>query len=301
MTVSRSSGGLTVLRSESVEVAVLPRHGARIHRLRVDGHDLLRTPADVERHSVDPFFWGAFVMAPWCNRLTAGTVHVGRHQVEVASNFRDESAIHGQVYDRPWRVEGEGEYAVEGGGDGWPWPYRVRLRVAVVDRSVRIEQSLANLSDEEMPGGLGIHPWFPRPVEVAIRARLVYTSNVDFLPKPEPVRGEHDVRTKAPLPNGIDATWTDLSDPAVALAWPRLDLRANIRADAPGLHVVAANAADIDAVAVEPQTHAPHGLRRLLEGEPGGLAVLGPGDTLHLRSELTFETNAPAGAREDHP
>lgn len=46
---------------------LLPDVGARLHRLRVFGQDLLRTPAEPAEHLRDPFRWGAYVMAPWCN------------------------------------------------------------------------------------------------------------------------------------------------------------------------------------------------------------------------------------------
>ena len=38
-----------------VEVIVLPEAGARFHRLRAFGHDLLRTPDDPDTHHRDPF------------------------------------------------------------------------------------------------------------------------------------------------------------------------------------------------------------------------------------------------------
>ena len=60
------------LRSDRLEVVLLPELGARIHRIRAFGHDLLRTPPDPRDHAADPFFWGAYPMAPWCNRAPAG-------------------------------------------------------------------------------------------------------------------------------------------------------------------------------------------------------------------------------------
>jgi len=62
--------------SETVEAVVLPDAGARLHRLRVFGHDLLRTPNDPALHRADPFCWAAYVMAPWCNRLEARPIWV---------------------------------------------------------------------------------------------------------------------------------------------------------------------------------------------------------------------------------
>jgi galactose mutarotase-like enzyme len=90
------------------------------------------------------------------------------------------------------------------------------------------------------------------------------------------------------FPVGLDAAWTDLADPPVELRWPKFDVAATMRLSGPTLHIVAARLADRDAVAIEPQTHAPQGLRRLLRGEPGALALLDPGETLRLTIALAF-------------
>ena len=47
--------------SAALEAIVLPEAGARLHRLRAFGHDLLRTPHEPAIHQADPFFWGAFI------------------------------------------------------------------------------------------------------------------------------------------------------------------------------------------------------------------------------------------------
>ncbi len=52
-----------------LEAVLLPEAGARLHRLRAFGHDLLRTPSDPVDHLRDPIVWGGYLMAPWCNRL----------------------------------------------------------------------------------------------------------------------------------------------------------------------------------------------------------------------------------------
>jgi galactose mutarotase-like enzyme len=62
--------------------------------------------------------------------------------------------------------------------------------------------------------------------------------------------------------------------------------------EAPSRFIVAAALPGTDAVAVEPQTHAPDGIRRLLAGEPGGLALIAPDDTLELVVGLAFEPTA---------
>ena len=272
-----------------IEVELLPAVGARLHRLRVFGHDLLRTPDDPVEHVRDPFAWGAYVMAPWCNRIVAAPTAVDGQLVNLASNFADGSAIHGQVYDAPWQVGQDGILRTRGGGDGWPWPYECTLRATIDGAALLIEQSLTNLADGLMPAGLGLHPWFRRPLDVRIDARRVIPSNLDPAATPEPVAGLLDLRAMAPMPDAIDAAWLDLADPQVQLRWPSLGVAASVRAHSDAdVWIVAASPPGLDAVAIEPQTHAPHGLRRFLIGEPGGLMSLAPGATLRLGITLAF-------------
>jgi len=280
--------------SDAIELIVLPEVGARLHRLRVFGQDLLRTPEDPEVHVRDPFFWGAYPMAPWCGRVEAAPVVIGGKRVSLPANFPDGTAIHGQVYATPWEVRDDRSLAVRAGGDGWPWPYEVTMRVDAREAKLRLDYGLRNLADEPMPAGIGVHPWFLRPLHVAIRATGVLTPNQATPPEPTPVSGTFDLRELAQMPSDLDATWTDLADPPVELYWPQLGLRATMRAQAPALYIVAASPGHLNAVALEPQTHAPQAIRRLLHGEPGALAMLDPGEVLQLRATLAFE-RAPTG------
>jgi aldose 1-epimerase len=271
-----------------VEIEVLPEIGARLHRVRAFGHELLRTPDDPDAHRTDGFFWGAYVMAPWCNRVETGPVQVGARRIDLPSNFFDGSAIHGQVYDRAWVDLGDGRFAVRGGEDGWPWPYEVQARYTVAEASVRVDLALTNLGTDPMPAGIGIHPWFRRPALVAIHGDAVYPANVATEPQPEPVAGAFDLREVGPMADGLDATWTGLTEPAVEVRWPDAGVGMTMHTTSPSTHIVAASPADLGAVAIEPETHAPQGIRRLLRGEPGGLAMLEPRAALQLTTTLAF-------------
>jgi aldose 1-epimerase len=274
----------------AVEAVVLPEAGGRLHRLRAFGTDLLRTPDDPATHLRDPLFWGAYVMAPWCNRIVAGRSEIGGHTLDLQPNFPDGSAIHGQVYQVPWEVESTVVLSVLGGGSGWPWTYRVRQQVAIEPRQLLMELALTNLSTTPMPGGLGLHPWFRRPLEVRIDAGRVLPSNTDPAGHFTDATGSLDLRTLGVMPNDLDAAWLPDGDPAVELYWPEVGVSALLRARSDGgLCIVAASPGSLDAVAVEPQTHAPYGLRRLESGEAHGLDWLAPGDTLHLDVGLAFE------------
>jgi aldose 1-epimerase len=277
------------LGDDELFVEVLPEVGARLHRVRAFGFDLLRTPADPARHLDDPWFWGSYPLAPWCNRLPTGPVAVAGRTVDLPSNFPDGTAIHGQVARAAWTHDGGGTFSIAGGGHGWPWRYTVRQTIAAGGGRLRLTLAVTNEDDGPMPSGLGIHPWFRDPVDVAIRAARVHRSNLASSPEPEPVSGVHDRRDHGPLAIGLDATWTELQQPPVLLRWPGTGLRATLQTSPSVRYIVAAHLDGVDATAVEPETHAPAGLRRLLAGEPGGLELLVPGETLELRAELAVE------------
>jgi aldose 1-epimerase len=281
-----------VLSSDDLEVVVLPDFGARIHRLRAWGVDLLRTPPDPGTHAVDPWFWGAYVMAPWCNRITPGPTDVLGRMVDVPANFPDGSAIHGQVSHRPWEVVGDGAFRVEGGGEetGWPWRYEVTASVTVAGPALSLRYALRNLDDGPMPAGIGLHPWFRAPLDVRVPGRAVYPQNSGSPTRPEAVAGRLDLRQLGRPTIGLDATWVDLAEPAVDLAWPALGLAARLEVTAPSLDRLAvpvATPADADAVAVEPQTHGPDGLRRLLGSERDAMAALDPRATMEVAIRIT--------------
>jgi len=285
------------LVDESIEIEILPKLGARLHALRAFGCDVLRTPADPREHVRQPFFWGGYHMAPWCNRIAARTVTIAGKQVTPVPNFSDATAIHGRVYLRPTTRVGEGSFRVDDAGDaGWPWAYTFQADLAAEDARLRVRQSIVNQSDSAMPAGLGFHPWFIRPVEVSINAGRVYPSNSISPPEPELVSRDLDQRRLRPLAEGIDATWTDVADPPVRLLWRDLRISATMTFKAATRHVVGAAPANIAATAIEPQTHAPDGLRRLLAGEPGALTMLEPGAELSVEIELEFERISPGGA-----
>ena len=284
------SDALEIVRlgDDEVAVEVLPGVGARLHRIRAFGVDILRTPDDPRTHLDDPWFWGSYPLVPWCNRLPTGPVAVAGRTVDLAANFPDGTAIHGQVARAAWRQEALGTFTIDAGGDGWPWTYAVRQAVEAGGGELRLALTVRNTSDGPMPAGLGIHPWFRNPVDVAIRAARVHPSNQDSSPEPEPVSGDRDRRELGPLAVGVDATWTDLQAPPIRLAWPRDGIRAEIETSPSVRYVVAARLAGVDATAVEPETHAPAGLRRLLRGEPGGLQLVPPGRSLELTVRVRF-------------
>jgi aldose 1-epimerase len=186
----------------------------------------------------------------------------------------------------PWSVTGAATCSVRAGGNGWPWPYEVTLAAEGRDNALSLHWRLTNLADEPMPAGIGFHPWWRRPVQLRVDAGLTYASNLTPTPDPQRVGGGLDLRALAVPTDGLDGTWTDATLRAIELAWPGLGLRATLTASANARYVAVATPPELDAIAVEPQTHAPDGLRRLLDGRPGGLLWLPAAESLAFDLEI---------------
>jgi aldose 1-epimerase len=228
-------------------------------------------------------------MLPWGGRVNAGPTEVAGRTADLPANHPDGWAIHGQAYAAPWEVVDDAALRFVGGGAGWPWTYEARMSVSVEGAVVTVDLSLTNTDKAPMPAGIGLHPWFAGPPLLRIPAEKAYDDNTRSSPEPLPVEGDYDLRSLRDMAVGMDSTWTDLTDRRVQLAWPVQGIRAEMAARTDGrLVFVAARPPQIEALALEPQTHAPQGLRRLLNGEPDAMTLLRPGEALHLAMSLTF-------------
>lgn len=279
-----------VLTSDELEVVLLPAVGVRIHSIRAFGELLTHTPADPATHLAEPFAWGGYHMLPWCNRVAPGPVEVLGRTVDLAPNHTDGTAIHGLHYATSWEPAGAAAWRVHGAHPGWPWTYTASVTASVAGPVFALRYELTNTSDAPMPAGVGVHPWFRVPSTVLIPSASVFVDNTGTTPLPEPVAGPRDLRAGVPFAPGVDSSWVDLAEPVVTLAWHAPGIELDLAADDPAIVAVAARPGGVDAVAVELQTHAPDGLRRLVRGEPHPIEVLEPGATRRLTVTFTART-----------
>lgn len=280
------------LGSDELTVVVVPDAGARLHSITAFGHLLTRTPADPGTHLLNPFFWGAYHMLPWCNRVDPGPYPVLGRPFTVPANHNDGTALHGLECATEWTLDPRGVLRTSGGGPRrtWPWSYTAAVTYSISGTVLTIGYELVNASDRTMPGGLGFHPWFRVPTSVQVPSEHVFPDNTDTAVRADTARGALDLREPGAVPLGLDASWVRLTEPSVRIHWDDLGLRLTMSADDPNVVVAAARPPGLDAVAVEMQTHAPAGIRRLLQAEPYALRAIAAGESMHLQLTLEFTT-----------
>jgi aldose 1-epimerase len=93
---------MIALRAGAAEAVILPEAGGALTRLTLAGRDLVvPVPADADPNRG---FHGAFLMAPWTNRLDGGRIVVDGAEHRMPINRPDENtALHGFCGSRPGR------------------------------------------------------------------------------------------------------------------------------------------------------------------------------------------------------
>jgi aldose 1-epimerase len=144
--------------------SLLPARGAALGRLTWRGRDILAPLPEGADPNVS--FAGAFLMAPWTNRLDRGRIAVGGTRWCLPVNRpQDRTAIHGLVRDHGWRVESVtgSEAVLSLDLDTAPFRCAARVRLSLSPGGVDLALALTARGDRPLPLGIGWHPWFARP------------------------------------------------------------------------------------------------------------------------------------------
>lgn len=200
------------LGAGDVRVVVRPAQGGRIGQVSVGGRELL-----VGGHPMGPIYWGAYPMAPWAGRIRHGRFSFAgaTHQLPLAA---PPHALHGVVFDRPWRVDGPDAISIDL-DERWPFRGRVSQRFAVREDGIDVAMTLE--ADEPMPVTVGWHPWFRRALEPGGEGASLSFDAADMLVRDG--EGIPSGERVPPTPGPWDDCFTGLrSDPV--LAWPGLAL-----------------------------------------------------------------------------
>ena len=286
------------LSSSNLELQLSPSTGGAISRFAYRGAG---DPISILRESRTPLEnvleAASFPLVPYVNRIRGGSFTFRGKEIRLAPNMSgDPSPLHGQGWLNPWSVEQADEasallsYRHEAAE--WPWAYEARQEFRVDESVLCVSLNCTNTSDEQMPCGLGQHPYFPCGPETRIDTNVTFAWTVDekVLPVAKvPAAGRYDLSDRRicgqDLDNGFEG-WTGrvlMSDPD----WPyELELSSpqarffQIYSPASGGIFVA-----------EPVTHANAALNAPETDWPElGMRILEPGEEMRL--DMRIEVRA---------
>lgn len=222
------------------------------------------------------------------------------------------NAIHGLVWDCPFRVARRGPYhmtaVLESASNAelsrlWPYPFTLEVGYEI-GGGLRIRVRVRNLGKTAMPLGFGAHPYLHAPLRPGGSRTAIMIEVADaasrwpldgrMLPEgaPVPLAGQFDLR--APRAIG-EHTYDDVfkldphrdaGAPCARLIDPALKLAVELRADAAfGEFVVYAPPGN-PVVALEPYTCAPDAFNLAPRGIDSGFRTLAPGESFEAGFEI---------------
>src|SRR6478672_12576291 len=145
-----------------VEVLTL---GATVHRLLVDGRNVVLSHADVAERLASPDYVGATI-GRYANRIAGGRFDLGGTTVQLGTNDRGNN-LHGgpEGFDvRLWDVASHTDDSIEltltspDGDQGFPGEVTARVRYAVAGSTVMVEMSAT--ADAPTVVGMTNHAYF---------------------------------------------------------------------------------------------------------------------------------------------
>jgi len=282
-----------ILRADGLEAGLRPyAGGALTHFTDLSGPkpvDLLRCSAP---GSDDPLDSACFPLAPFCNRVRDGRFSFRGHEVHLPRNMPGQKhPLHGQVWRRAWNVLEVGEsfaqIACRHDALDWPWTYQTKMTVRLNDRGLEILLACRNLSDEPMPCGLGLHPYFPCDAETVLDTRVTEVWMVDDEIMPvgkKPATDRYDLRNRRICGQELDNGYEGWCGEAV-LRWPDRGRGLRLTSEAPRLQLYSPEQGGF--FAAEPVTHANAALNQPEAAwEALGLAILQPNERMELTARF---------------
>ena len=184
---------IVTLTAGALTLDVAPEVGGSIARFSGEcggrSIDFLR-PATAEALAArDPLGMASFPLIPYCNRIRDGRFTFEGREVALPANYRaSRHAIHGDAWQRPWRVAARGEstltLAFDHPGGAWPFPYAARQTFELTPEGLTVRIAVSNTGSTAMPVGLGHHPYLPRTPETTVTAAVdaIWATDHEVMP-----------------------------------------------------------------------------------------------------------------------
>ena len=293
------SGTLNLISGASL-LQLCPKVGGAVARFNWRGRDILRPVTNDDLAAGNARKLGMFPMLPYSNRVENAVLRArtGAHTLRLNVDGERHS-MHGFGWQRPWRVaewcRDRAVLALEHKPDAdWPYACQARLTVCLSDDAAHFELWLQNSGAEEMPAGLGFHPYFPTEQDTSLETdwRQVWSMDERKLPDQlVPIPSESDFSALRPIAGWhSDHCYTGWNGEA-SLHYRTHTVR--VRSDPEVSRMVCFVPDDgRPIIALEPVTHVNNAVALEARGvHDTGIRWLPPGQAMRLGMTISVEAN----------
>lgn len=290
------------IRHGDFRLEVRPECGGSVTRFTRAGIDVLRPASSDDIADRNPLGMASFPLFPFSGRINGGLFRWAEQDIQLKLNFPPERhAIHGQAWQAEWHVVERSTsrivIAYDHAASDWPWHYRAEQELRLDDDGLSVTLSLVNLDQQEMPAGLGWHPYFPRQdAEARIGVTKIWRTKGDELPESSSrLTDDCDLSRRVRIADFVldNAFVSDGS--GAELNWPSRNMSVRLSNDPIFTQTVVYIPEGENYFCVEPVSHVPNAFNLHLPPEQTGLRVLRPGERMSGRIRIDA---APLGTDE---
>ncbi|MBV8654209.1 MAG: aldose 1-epimerase, partial [Alphaproteobacteria bacterium] len=280
---------IVTLKSGQARIAVSPTLGGVIAGYWSEGATRLNWLSPSANSAVpgaQDFRLASFPLVPYSNRIRDGRFPFEGRTVSEPMPAGAGASIHGHGRKSPWRVaEAQDDRLAidyEHAPGSWPWRYRARQEFALTPDSLEVRLGVENLSAEDMPAGLGHHPYFPRTPETRVTADIaaIWLPEAGGFPTERfpPPPGMDPRQGVMPEQTSLDHAFAGWTHRAV-IEWPERKARLVMTADPALSTLIIYSPPGKEFVCVEPTSHCVDAFNLAAAGVADtGLRVLKPGE-----------------------
>ena len=256
---------LLSLRQGRLALDLAPSAGGSIARFAIDGQDVLRPMSSEAVASGKGNNSSAFPLVPYSGRIANGRLSFEGKEIVLQPNWPGlRHPMHGDGWAQPWTVVrhdgASAELVYEHDGKcGWPFRYRARQTFGLEDDRLTVAMALDNLEPREVPGGMGLHPFFTRDAdtELTCRTAAVWLTDAEVLPiRRVPVPPDWDFSRSRKVDDVVVDNCFDGWDGRATIVWPHRRRRLGLSASESFRHLVIFAPPKQTFFCVEPASHA---------------------------------------------
>jgi aldose 1-epimerase len=275
--------------------------------------EMLWADAGFENGDKRPSGSGIPLLFPFPGRIRAAKYHFNGRDYELEPGDAFGNAIHGFVFNRPWRVVEQTDARVVGEFQAsiddpsilerWPADFRIRVSYEVRGKELISDIHYGNTGEGPLPCGFATHAYFHLPLteggalsDTVVTApvhkfweldRMIPTGQIRSVP------GEQHLAAGLRLADHqFDTAFTAMRPDADGLLRTKLTDPTNGRTltqtfDASFTQCVVYTPPHREAICLEPYTCVPDAIRLKAEGHETGLLILKPGDSRQTTIRLS--------------
>lgn len=170
-----------ILENDSLSLGIVPERGGIVSFFRVEGKDIFYPSRIGEELSAQNA--ASFPLVPFSNRIRHGKFSFKGKAYKLAVNWNgDDNAIHGNGWNESWQVShsdaSKCELTLINDSKWWPWSFKAALQYELKERSLVMSMLVRNTSDDDMPLGVGFHPYFVATEKTSLQ----FQSDSAYLP-----------------------------------------------------------------------------------------------------------------------